>query len=162
MPAATTKHDLLRVHDAEWAKLSTLLEGVEEDLALVPDEDMTSVKDVVSHRAHWIDLFFQWLAEGETAQMPDHGVKWSELKPYNAALRVRYADRDWTAARSDLTNAEARLRSWIAAQSEAVLYGGPMPGATGWTPGRYAEAAGASHFRSAAKYVRARVRAARR
>ena len=56
---------------------------------------------------------------------------------------------------------DARLREWVAAQDEATLYGVPMPGGTGWARGRYAEAAGPSHFRSAAKYVRARVKAAR-
>jgi hypothetical protein len=29
-----------------------------------------------------------------------------------------------------------------------------MPGGTGWTTGRYAEAAGPSHYRSAAKFIR--------
>jgi len=32
-------------------------------------------------------------------------------------------------------------------------------GDAGWTAGRYAEAAGASHFRSASKYIRAELRA---
>jgi len=43
---------------------------------------------------------------------------------------------------------------------EAELYGGPMPGGTGWTTGRYAEAAGPSHYRSAAKFLRAALRGA--
>ncbi len=99
-------------------------------------------------------LFFQWLGEGAAAQVPDHGVKWNGLKAYNAGLRARYAQVPWAEARAALAREAARLRTWIAAQDEAVLYDGPMPGGTGWTRGRYAEAAGPSHFRSAAKYVR--------
>ncbi len=161
MPAATTQAELLDVHDKEWSKLSALLEAVPDDLAEAKDADETSIKDILTHRAHWIGLFFQWLAEGEAAKMPDHGVKWNALKPYNAGLRKLYADVPWTEARANLAREAQRLRDWIAAQDEATLYGGPMPGGTGWTRGRYAEAAGPSHFRSAAKYVRARLKAAR-
>jgi hypothetical protein len=60
----------------------------EEPSPVRPFDDDTSIKDVLAHRAHWIGLFFQWLDEGRSsAQMPDHGVKWSELKPYNAGLQ---------------------------------------------------------------------------
>ncbi|MEX3016705.1 ClbS/DfsB family four-helix bundle protein [Gymnodinialimonas hymeniacidonis] len=159
MPAATTKAALLEVHDKEWRKLSALLEDVPDDLAEAKDADDTSIKDILTHRAHWIGLYFQWLEEGEDAQMPDHGVKWNALKPYNAGLRERYAGVPFPKARETLTREAARLRDWIAAQDEDTLYAGPMPGGTGWTRGRYAEAAGPSHFRSAAKYVRARLKA---
>ena len=160
MPAATTKTALLEVHDTEWRKLSALLETVPAALAEAKDTDETSVKDILTHRAHWIGLYFQWLDEGEEAQMPDHGVKWNGLKPYNAGLRERYVGVPFAEARETLAREATRLRDWVAAQDDDTLYGGPMPGGTGWTPGRYAEAAGPSHFRSAAKYVRARLKAA--
>jgi hypothetical protein len=154
MPAATTQAELLRVFDKEWTKLDTLLSGISDAQAMAVPGDDPSIRDTVTHRAHWIGLFFQWLNEGEAAQMPDHGVKWNALTSYNARLRRRYADKTWTEARAWLTREQARLRDWIAGADEAALYGEPMPGGTGWTRGRYAEAAGPSHFRSAAKYVR--------
>ncbi|MBY4894826.1 ClbS/DfsB family four-helix bundle protein [Rhodobacteraceae bacterium N5(2021)] len=160
MPAATTHKDLLAVTDREWAKLSALLDKVPEDIACAPQGEDPSVRDILCHRAHWVGLFFQWLDEGEAAQMPDHGVKWNQLKPYNAGLRARYADLSWTEARDWLAREQARLRAWIAAADDATLYGGAMPGGTGWTRGRYAEAAGPSHCRSAAKYIRAVLKAA--
>ncbi|GAB5448564.1 ClbS/DfsB family four-helix bundle protein [Gymnodinialimonas sp.] len=160
MPAATTKADLMTVTDREWTKLNALLEKVPGDLAETKDADDTCIKDILTHRAHWIGLFFQWLEEGAAAQMPDHGVKWNELKAYNAGLRDRYADVTWDAARAGLTEAHGRLRDWIAQSDDAALYGEPMPGGTGWTPGRYAEAAGPSHYRSAAKYIRSVLKAA--
>lgn len=158
MPAATTQADLLSAHDTQWQKLETLLDQVPDALAEGKDADDTSIKDIVTHRAHWIGLFFQWLEEGAAAQMPDHGVKWNGLKAYNAGLRARYADVPWPEARKMLAREAALLRAWIAAQEEGTLYGASMPGGTGWTRGRYAEAAGPSHFRSAAKYVRARIK----
>lgn len=160
MPAATTRDALLAVTDKEWGKLETLLDTIPETLALAPQGEDPSIRDILTHRTHWIGLFFQWLDEGDVAQMPDHGVKWNQLKPYNAELRVRYGDVTWDAARAALAQAHGRLRAWIAGTDDAALYGGPMPGGTGWTRGRYAEATGPSHYRSAAKYIRGVVRAA--
>jgi hypothetical protein len=162
MPAATTRDDLIAVTLKEWAKLDALIDTVPEAVARHPFEDHTSIKDVIAHRAHWIGLFFQWLDEGEQAQMPDHGVKWSELKPYNAGLRETYRPLSWAEARDRLSAAHARLLRWMEDTDEATMYGGPMPGGNGkWTAGRFAEAAGPSHYRSAAKYVRACLRQAR-
>jgi hypothetical protein len=154
MPAATTKSDLIAATEKEWAKLNAMLAGIPAELAERPFEEGATIKDIASHRDHWIGLFFQWLEEGEAAQMPDHGVKWSELKPYNRELRSKYAALDWETARDRLRHSHARLMAWIRDADEATLYGGPMPGGTGWTTGRYAEAAGPSHYRSAAKFIR--------
>lgn len=158
MPAATTKADLIAVTEKDWAKLEKLLADVPPDLAGVKDADGTSIKDILTHRAHWIGLFFQWLEEGEAAQMPDHGVKWNELKPYNAGLREKYAEMPWEEALEWLTNQHAKLLTYMQNTPETDLYGAPMPGGTGWTTGRYAEASGPSHYRSAAKYIRGRLR----
>lgn len=163
MPAATTKDDLLAVTIKEWRKLEALLDRVPEALRSRAFGEDGTLTDLLNHRAHWIGLFFQWLeegAQGGPVAMPDHGVKWSELKAYNAGLRARYATRDWDAARAALQAGHARLVGWIEAQDEETLYGAPMPGGTGWTRGRYAEAAGPSHYRSAAKHLRACLRAA--
>lgn len=162
MPAAETKADLQAVTEKDWKKLWTLIEQVPDALRNAKDADDTSIKDVLAHRAHWIGLFFQWVDEGRrdgTVEMPDHGVKWNQLKPYNANLRAQYAALSWQEVCTRLQGAHDRLCAFLDAEPEDALYGGPMPGGTGWTMGRYAEAAGPSHYRSAAKYVRARLRA---
>lgn len=161
MPAATNRADLMAVAEKEYTKLDKLIADIPEDLANRAFEDGWSIRDVILHRAHWIGLFFQWLEEGDAAQMPDHGVKWNQLKPYNAGLRDRYSDVPWSEARERLAKGHARLMAYLKAQDDAALYGGPMPGGTGWTTGRYAEAAGPSHYRSAAKFIRACLRAAK-
>lgn len=159
MPAATTRADLLAVTTKEWLKLRPLLGSVPDGLAAQTDAEGTSIKDIVTHRAHWIGLFFQWIAEGTAAETPDHGVKWSDLKTYNAALRARYAAMDWAEALAWLDAEHARLMAFLETAPEVLFYGAPMPGGNGkWSTGRYAEAAGPSHYRSAAKYVRARLR----
>tara|TARA_B110000503_G_C6866738_1_gene297007 strand:+ start:332 stop:514 length:183 start_codon:yes stop_codon:yes gene_type:complete len=49
----------------------------------------------------------------------------------------------------------ARLVAFFQARDNAVLYGGPMRGGGNvWTTGRWAEAKGQTHYRSAAKWVR--------
>jgi hypothetical protein len=54
-----------------------------------------------------------------------------------------------------LQSRHAKLIQFLSDHSDAELYCGPMQGANNkWTPGRWAEAAGASHYRSAAKFIR--------
>lgn len=160
--AAKNKTELLDVTQKEFAKLEKLLDLIDEKTALKKGADDTSIKDVIAHRAHWIALFLGWYADGlagEAVYFPAEGYKWNDLKRYNADLRKRQRDLGWAGAVAILrTNYEA-LSSFIQASSETELYGGPMKGANNqWTPGRWAEAAGPSHFRSAAKFLRAELK----
>lgn len=161
--AATNKADLLAISEKEFNKLSALLDRVDDDLAMAKEDD-TSIKDVVGHRAHWIELFLGWYADGLAGKpvfFPAEGYKWNDLKRFNSDLRARQADLSWEDARALLNADYKKLTAFIDGCSDKALYGGPMQGANNqWTPGRWAEAAGPSHFRSAAKYVRARLTAA--
>ena len=164
MPAAVTKAELLAVAAREFDALTALLDRVDDELTLAKDDDDTSVKDIVAHRAHWIGLFLGWYhdgLDGKTVSFPAAGYKWNELKRYNADLRARQADLSWIEACAQLQHAHDELIGFIEAHSNEDLYGGPMAGANNdWTPGRWAEAAGPSHYRSASKYIRGRLRAA--
>lgn len=164
MPAATTKADLIAVCEKDFAKLRETLDEVSPDLAIRPFEDGVTIKDTVGHRAHWIDLFLGWWADGQagrTVHMPAEGYGWNELKPYNAKLRVDQADLTWSDARAMLDDRHAALMALLNTVDDAALYGGPMIGGNGkWTAGRYAEASGASHYRSARKFIRACLRSA--
>ena len=163
--AAQTKADLLAATHAEYAKLAKTLAQVDPADALVKDADDTSIKDAVGHRAHWIDLFLGWYADGVAGKdvvFPAPGYKWNQLKAYNAALRDAQADLGWQDAVTLLAAKHAALVDLLESLSDVQLYAGPMPGAdNAWTAGRWAEASGPSHYRSAAKYVRARLRAIR-
>ncbi len=162
MPS-TNKDELLAVTRKEFAKLDDLIGAVSDAQALAKDEDDISIKDVVAHRAHWIELFLGWYADGMAGKdvfFPAKGYKWSELKRYNSDLRARQAKLSWDDARAMLRDRHAALDAFIKGKRNAALYGGPMKGANNkWTPGRWAEAAGPSHYRSATKYIRARLKA---
>lgn len=161
--AATSKSELLAITEKEFAKLRTLIGSITAETALRKREEDTSIKDVIAHRAHWITLFLGWYADGragKTVHFPAKGYRWNQLKEYNADLRQRQAHLDWPAAVALLEEQHRALVDFIEARSEAELYGGPMKGArNAWTPGRWAEAAAPSHYRSAAKYLRACLRA---
>lgn len=161
--AATNKSELLDITRKDFAKVISLIETVTADQALKKDEDDTSIKDIIGHRAHWIELFLGWYADGQkgkTVYFPAKGYKWNELRRYNAEIRRMQASMSWGAAIIALTDGYTTLIEFIEAHSDADLYGGPMKGANNdWPTGRWAEAAGPSHFRSAAKYIRARLRA---
>lgn len=158
MPAATSKSELIAVTEKEFSKLTSLLENVSEAAAMKKREEDTSIKDVIAHRAHWIDLFLGWYADGQAGRevhFPAPGYKWNELKRYNADLRARQAGLGWDEARQLLEDRHARLLAFMNRLSDGQLYGGPMKGANNdWKPGRWAEAAGPSHYRSASKWIR--------
>lgn len=149
--------------DKEFTKLLRLAEALEVDV-LSKDEEGTSIKDVVVHRAHWIGLFLGWYNDGQAGKevfFPAKGYKWNELKRYNRELRAESKDVDWPGAMRRLKNAHKKLVCFLEELSDKELYGGAMKGANNkWTPGRWAEAAGPSHYRSAAKYIRMRQRSA--
>lgn len=164
MPA-TCKEDLLSVTETEYAKLVTTLDRVPFDARLVPDPeaDGVTLKDILGHRAHWITLFLGWYAAGQRGEqpaLPAPGYKWNELKRYNADLREAQADLTWDAARALLAENHLALLGLINRLDDAALYRAPMAGGNNkWTTGRWAEAAGASHYRSARKFIRTRLKA---
>ena len=157
MPAKT-KSQLLDITNKEFTKLEALITPITADVAMAKREDDTSIKDVVAHRAHWIELFLGWYADGlagKTVHFPAPGYKWNELKRYNADLRQRQGHLDWPQASALLADRSGDLLAFIDGCTDDDLYGGPMKGANNaWTTGRWAEAAGPSHFRSASKYIR--------
>lgn len=156
--AAATRDELLATSLKEYRKLEALIADLSGEQAAMKDDDDTSIKDVIGHRAHWIDLFLGWYEDGQAGRQvsfPAPGYKWNQLKAYNAALRGAQMGLSWDEARELLSANHARLVGFITGHDDADLYGGPMQGANNdWTPGRWAEAAGPSHYRSAAKYIR--------
>lgn len=163
MPA-TTKADLLEKAHKDFAKLDALLDSVPAYARLIPDPDAdgATLKDIVAHRATWIAMLLEWRADGlagRPAQVPAPGYKWNDLRQFNADLRAQQADMGWDAARAALCRNHGRLIALIDSLDDAALYGAPMPGGNSpWTTGRWAEANGPSHYRSAATYIRRRLR----
>ena len=159
--ACTDKASLIDLTIKEYAKLVNLIADLDNATA-AKAVDGTSIKDVIAHRAHWIDLFLGWYRDGSAGKdvyFPAKGYKWNELKRYNANLRKQQADLDWKAARDRLGDRHAILVRFLSEKSDAELYNAPMHGGrNNWTAGRWAEAAGPSHYRSTAKFIRSVLR----
>ncbi len=164
MPAATNKSALIATTTAEFQKLEALLDPLDPTFCMRPFEEDCSIRDVLVHRAHWIDLFLGWYTDGQagkTVAFPAPGYKWNQLKAYNAALRAEKSEVTWPEARTALSTAHEALMLLLTYLDDDALYSGPMKGArNNWTTGRWAEAAGAAHYRSAAKFIRACKRSA--
>lgn len=159
--ACKSKTELINAAVKEFLKLNTLIAPL-DDVQAGHGADGTSIKDVIGHRAHWIDLFLGWYSDGMAGKkvfFPAKGYKWNDLKRYNADLRRQQKSLNWDAARNLLNERHRQLVHFLTTKSAADLYSGPMQGANNtWTPGRWAEAAGPSHYRSAAKFVRSVLR----
>jgi hypothetical protein len=162
MSAATNRADLIVVTEKEYAKLRRLIDPIPEARALVPDADGWSIRDIIVHRTHWSGLFFVWKTggeAGEAVQTPAPGYKWNQLRAYNATIRAAASETGWSAACADLATAHGRMMAYLRGADEAELYTpGLYPWMNRWTLGRWAEAAGASHYRSAAKAIRKMLR----
>jgi hypothetical protein len=156
--AAKNKDELLAVTEREFSKLIAVVDGISEKAATKKRDENTSLKDVIGHRAHWIELFLGWYKDGMAGKkvfFPAKGYKWNQLKEYNKQLRAKQANLSWCVAKEKLQSNHKKLLKYIKSHSNQELYGAPMKGANNdWTPGRWAEAAGPSHYRSASKYAR--------
>ena len=159
MPAATNKSELLAVFDKDLAKLRKTLSEVDEDTsaATVPG-DSTTIKGILAHRTHWMGMFHLWYEDGVAGRevfVPAKGYKWNQLKAYNAPLYSRGDKTPWADLVADFDAACAKLRAFIEDHDDHELYASGIHAWTGkWTLGRYAEASGPSHFRSANAYIR--------
>lgn len=162
--AAKNKSELLLATNLEFEKLERVLLQLPEKLRLAKDGEDTSPKDILGHRGHWIELFLGWYRDGQAGRkvfFPAEGYKWNETRRYNADLRSAQAGLSWEAALELLSARHQDLIHLVEGLTEEELYGAPMKGANNhWPTGRWAEAAGPSHYRSAAKYLRMRIREA--
>ena len=157
MPAATTKADLLAITRRDYGKLEKVVENIGDADALKVRDEETAIKDIIGHRAHWIDLFLGWMADGQAGRevhIPAKGYKWNQLKAYNAKVRADQSGLGWDEAKAMLADRHGKLVALIEDMDDTALYGQPMAGQEKWTAGRFAEASGASHYRSAAKVIR--------
>jgi hypothetical protein len=165
MPAATNKSDLLAVFDKNLAKLRKTLDDIDEEKSsLSAPDDTTTIKGIIAHRTHWMGMFHGWYEDGVAGRevcVPAKGFKWNQLKAYNAPLYAKGNETPWADLLSEFEVACDKLRTFIETHDNAELYTSGVHNWTGkWTLGRYAEASGPSHFRSANTYIRRALRTA--
>ncbi len=160
---AGSKSRLIEVTQDEFALLAAALKEIDCDLANLADEDGNTIKTIIAHRAHWVELFLNWHFEsqlGQKIQVPAEGFKWSQLRAYNSILKAQHDVLNWHDVQLSLKLNHAKLLSLIEELTDGQLYGAPMAGTNSkWTIGRFAEANGASHYRSALRFVKLQLKA---
>lgn len=157
--AAINKDELRTVTEKEFAKLAKLLDALDEETANRPDaDDGVSIKQVIGHRVHWMELFFGWYEDGKAGkevEVPAPGTKWNQLKPYNAKVYEAAAKQSWPDVLAQLKERHTAFLGLIDSLQNDTLYAKHIyPWTNDWTLGRWAESSGPSHYRSAAKFVR--------
>lgn len=156
------KIELLASTHQEFDRLKELVESIDDRTAQRSLEGI-SIKDIVGHRAHWIDLFIGWYYDGLNGRQvffPAKGYSWRDRALYNSELRLRQTKLDWEEAKYLLDARYQKLLGMIYDMPETELFGAPMKGGQNyWTVGRWAEAAGPSHFKSASRFIRSILRA---
>jgi hypothetical protein len=163
MPAAKNKDELLKILETEYIKLQKTLSSVDTALAIIPSkDDEATIKDTIAHRTHWMGLFNKWYSDaknGLAVQTPAEGYKWNQLKEYNGMVREASRPRSWEVIHADFKKAHADLTALLTSLDNKTLYTPHLyPWMNNWTLGRWAEASGPSHYRSANKYVRKIIR----
>ncbi|WP_343081875.1 ClbS/DfsB family four-helix bundle protein [Ostreiculturibacter nitratireducens] len=156
--AAQTKQELLALTKSEYRKLRDLIAGIPETVAAETGDDGISIKDTIAQRAHWVELLLKWYEDGKAGRVvhkPAAGHKWTDLKTYNAKVRKDSRARGWDEVKAELEAAHERLVTLVTESEESALYGKRLyDWMEDWTLGRWAEATGASHYRSARKAIR--------
>jgi len=157
--AAINKDELRAVTEKEFTKLIKLLDELSDDDANFQSaDDDTSIKQVIGHRVHWMDLFFGWYEDGKAGkevEVPAPGYKWNQLKPYNAKVYEAASKQLWPDVLAQLKERHTAFLAFIDSLEDDVLYAKHIyPWTNDWTLGRWAESSGPSHYRSAAKFVR--------
>ena len=159
MPAATNKPDLIDITLKEYGKLDQLLSPLDEDTATwAHPNDNLSIRDIIAHRGHWLGLYLSWYEDGLSGldvRTPAPGYKWNQLKSYNAIVYATARHFSWKDIHNAFHHHHDALMTHLAAFDDDRLYTKHLhPWMNDWPLGRWAEANGASHYRSATKYVR--------
>jgi len=107
--AAETKAALIAITAKEFAKLDQLIVSLDADFAMEKRDDDTSIKDIIAHRAHWIDLF---LGSGPINSAPSVPQIFSVTRHICAGIVVLF-QADVTQLTSHYRSAAKYMRSII-------------------------------------------------
>ncbi len=159
MPAAKNKQELLEATRKELDKLKETISKADPEQAEYFDKEIeASIKSIISHRMEWIRMFFGWYQDGidqKEPQVPAPGYKWNQLKELNAKIWERDEKKKWNQICEDFETESQKLIEFIESQDNKTLYTPKLyEWLNKWTLGRWLEASGSSHFRSANKNIK--------
>lgn len=124
--------------------------------------DDWTVADLVAHLAEWGEMFLEWRrigSAGETPEMPAPGYTWKDTPALNRAIQKKHAQKSSAVVRAAFDRAHLAMSKIAHDLDEADLL---TPGRFDWT-GKiplvsYLSANSASHYRTAVKILKRRLR----
>jgi hypothetical protein len=167
VPTVTSRHDLLEEIDAEYARVTGLIDRVPPGLWNSPRVNSAgwALKDVLAHVADWAQRCDGWCALGDTRTdmtPPAAGFTWSETRELNHAIYLKRRRHTLARVLRDFRAGHAALRARVATMNEAdLLTVGRFAwcGKT-WSMAKHIRANTAAHYRWASKHFKAALRAA--
>ena len=167
MTDIASRRDLLAEIDAEYARLSDLIDRVPPGLWTSSRVNSAgwSLKDVLAHVADWARRCDGWCALGGTRTdmtPPAAGFKWSETRALNHAIYLKRQRHTLARVLRDFRAGHAALRAHAATTDEGDLLavGRFAWCGTTWSVAKHIRANTAAHERWASKHFKAALKAA--
>lgn len=167
MKAIVSRRDLLGEIDAEYARLSCLIDRVPPELWKSSRVNTAewSLKDVLAHVADWAIRCNGWCDLGETPTgmtPPAPGFTWRETRELNHAIHLKHRRRALARVLHDFRTGHSALRARAATMGEADLLTVGRFGWCGstWSVAKHIRANTAAHYRWARTHFNAALKAA--
>lgn len=131
------KQELLDAIQQTYDKLVTELSSLSTEQARETSLEghargtQMSVADLVAYLIGWNTLVLKWCdakARGLEVDFPETGYQWNELGRLAQKFYADYASLGYAQLLAQLADRHARIKAWVAQQSNAALYGVPWYG----------------------------------
>jgi len=159
MPRPKTKAELQQLSDANFTKLLTYIDQLEDKNIEFPPHTLNrNVKDVLFHLYEWHQMMMSWYKVGMSGSkpiMPKEGFTWKTLPDLNKRIREQYKDGDLDTALQKVKHSHQDIRTIIDQHSEEELFTKKKYKWTGTTSlAAYLISCTSSHYDWAYKLIR--------
>ena len=161
MPRPKSKEELLQLSEANFKKLTALLEHMDKDELskdFPPGTLNRNVRDVLCHLHHWHLLLLGWYAtgmKGEKPEMPAKGYTWKTMPAFNQWIQQHYQHHSLEQAQKLVSQSYSDVRQLIMDHSNDELFEKKRYKWTGSTSlGAYVTSATSSHYDWAFKLIK--------
>ncbi|MBL8763805.1 MAG: ClbS/DfsB family four-helix bundle protein [Phycisphaerae bacterium] len=167
MPTVTSRRDLLEEIDAEYARVTGMIDRVPPGLWKSSRVNGAgwSLKDVLAHVADWAERCDVWCGLGDTLHdmtPPAAGFKWNETRELNHAIYLKRRRHSLARVLRDFRAGHAGLWAHAATMSEGdlIAVGRFAWCGTTWSIAKHIRANTAAPYRWACKHFKAALKAA--
>jgi len=161
MPRPTTKEDLIKAANEQFAKLWTLIDGMtdeEKSADIVPNDRDKNVRDILVHLYEWHCLLLNWIqsnTNGKPAPFLPASYNWKTYPQMNIEFWEKHQTTPYTDAEAMLKKTHKEAMDIIEAFSNEELFTKKAFDWTGTTSlGSYCVSATSSHYDWATKDIK--------